>query len=101
MIRHIVLLKWEEGLTIDEQSATIKGLKEVITTIEGVENFTVFRSCQLSDISSDVVLFMDFIDAEAWQKYQDNTSHKTFVATHLSPKLSSRSMIQINVAKDD
>ncbi len=98
MLRHIVLLQWQESVGESERTQMLDGLRELIEILPGVAASVVATNLELSPGSHDAALVVDFEDEAAWRSYQDNPAHKAFVAEHLAPNLSNRSAIQVAVA---
>ena len=79
MLKHIVMWKlkdFAEGKTKEENASTMKnmleGLKEKIAEIDTIE---VGISMKPSEAAFDVVLYSEFMDEKALEKYQKHPEH--------------------------
>ncbi len=97
MLRHIVLLQWQDAVPTDERTAVLDDLRELVAARPGVAAAVVAADLGLTPGARDAALVVDFADEAAWRSYQDSASHKAFVAEQLAPRLAGRSVIQVPV----
>jgi hypothetical protein len=75
MLKHVVLMKFKEGITDAEISALEQGLGALPAKIPEIKGFQFGRDVVHSERSYDFALVSDFENLEAMQRYQVNPEH--------------------------
>ena len=75
MLKHIVFMKFKEGITDVEISALEQGLGGLPAKISEIKGFQFGRDVVHSERSYDFALVSDFENMEAMQRYQVNPEH--------------------------
>ena len=75
MLKHVVFLKFKEGITNAEISDLEKGLSGLPSRIPEIKGYQFGRDIVHSDRSYDFALVSDFDNVEALQSYQVNPHH--------------------------
>jgi hypothetical protein len=80
MLKHVVFMKFKEGVTEDEIAALEKGLAGLPAKIPEIKGFHAGRDVIHSERSYDFALVGDFENLEAIQHYQVHPAHVAVVA---------------------
>ena len=80
MLKHVVFLKFKEGITEAEISGLEKGLSALPAKIPEIKGFQFGRDVVRSERSYDLALISDFEDLEAMKRYQVHPDHVPVVA---------------------
>ncbi len=80
MLKHVVFLKFKEGVTEEEIAALENGLAGLPARISEIKAFHSGRDVIHSERSYDFALVGDFENLEAMQRYQVNPAHVAVVA---------------------
>ena len=75
MLKHIVFMKFKEGITDVEISTLEQGLRGLPAKISEIKGFQFGRDVVRSERSYDFALVSDFENQEAMQRYQVNPEH--------------------------
>ncbi len=75
MLKHIVFMKFKEGVTDAEISDLEKGLGGLPSRIPEIKGYQFGRDIVHSDRSYDFALVSDFENLDALQRYQVNSHH--------------------------
>lgn len=82
MIRHIVLIKFQSGVSEETIAALFQELREIETQVAGILDITSGRSESPEKIERGYMhgFVVDFQDWDALQSYQDHPDHKALGA---------------------
>ena len=80
MLKHVVFLKFKEGVTDSEIASLEKSLRELPAKIPEIKGFQFGRDIVRSERSYDFSLVSDFDDLEAMKRYQVHADHLPVIA---------------------
>lgn len=82
MIRHIVLIKFQAGVSEETISALFQELRKIETQVPGILDIKSGRSESPEKIERGYMhgFVVDFLDWDALQNYQDHPDHKALGA---------------------
>ncbi|MFV2198557.1 Dabb family protein [Nocardiopsis sp. LOL_012] len=95
MIRHVLLLKWTEEATGDQREAALRGFDELGGSVPQIRSLTARPDTGLAGGNADLLVTMDFDDADGWRAYQAHPAHQALIDTVLRPILAGREAIQV------
>lgn len=95
MIQHVLLLRWRAEATPDQREAAIQGLHRLTGEVPQLRALTTRTDAGLAHGNADLMVTMDFADAQDWRGYQDHPAHRALVETVLAPLLAQRTAIQV------
>jgi len=75
MLKHVVFMKFKEGITEAEISSLEKGLGALPAKIPEIKGFQFGRDVVHSERSYDFALVSDFENMEAMKRYQVHPDH--------------------------
>jgi hypothetical protein len=75
MLKHVVFIKFKEGITEAEISSLEKGLSALPAKIPEIKDFQFGRDVVRSERSYDFALVSDFDNMEAMKRYQVHPDH--------------------------
>ena len=94
MLRHVVLLKFLDGVPSEDIDAIADSLRELPRIIESVRDYTVGRDLGISDGASDLVVIGGFDDRDGYVRYRDDPTHQAIITERILPILASRAASQ-------
>jgi len=96
MLRHTVVMTFADDLDPAGLDRVVAGL-ESLRGIPVVRSLAVGLDAGISDRSADLILTVDFDNADDWQAYQDHPDHVAFVSDVVAPILLSRAAVQVQI----
>jgi len=97
MLRHVVLLELEADIDPDCTSVLVDALRALPAQIDAIDAYAVHLDADLAEGNATVAVVGDFVDADAWQHYQDHPAHQQVIRDHVRPVLADRAAIQFEV----
>lgn len=94
VIRHVLLLGWTAEAGPDQRAAAVRGFEELPGQIPQIKALSVATDAGLADDNADLMVTMDFADADAWRAYQRHPAHRAFIESTLRPILARRTALQ-------
>jgi hypothetical protein len=94
MFRHVVLFRWAEGVTGEQQQAIAAELAKLPAQIPAIREYRVGPDAGLSPANHDFAVVADFDDAGGYLAYRDHPAHRAVVDTHITPILAERAAVQ-------
>ncbi len=94
MIRHIVLMEFDDTTDEAHIEALVADLSALPDRIAEIETYEVHRDAGLADGNADVVVIGTFSDQAAWEVYRDHPEHLRIIAEQIRPVLARRSAVQ-------
>ncbi len=96
MLTHVVIFTWAAGVTGEQVDAFRKALDEMASNLASSAAIRHGVDLHFRDGNGDYALVAAFPDKTAWQAYQADPAHKTFVSEFVAPLVASRVSIQFN-----
>lgn len=97
MILHVVIFKWQEGVTPEQVRALRSALDALGKTVGLMRSLQHGPDLALREGNGDYGLVATFDDAEAWRTYQSHPAHTAFVTNYVKPIQKSRTAIQVEI----
>jgi hypothetical protein len=94
MFRHVVLFRWAEGVTGEQQRAIAAELAGLPAKIPVIREYRVGPDAGLSPANYDFAVVADFDDAGGYLAYRDHPAHRAVVDTRITPILAERVAVQ-------
>ncbi|MBB6119536.1 Dabb family protein [Nocardiopsis algeriensis] len=94
MIRHVLLLQWTTEATTAQREAALDGFERLPSQVPHIQNLVLEEDEGLAEGNADLLVTMDFADAEAWRAYQEHPAHRALIESALRPILARRSALQ-------
>lgn len=99
MIRHIVLIEWNDGVDDAVLAALTEGLRELEHQVPSIRAYRHGANLGLPGSTADFVICADFDDLEGFTAYRDHPAHDAFRAEHLAPNARSRTAAQYEITQ--
>ncbi len=96
MVRHVVLLTFDEAATAEEIEAVATALRTLPALIPELRNYVVGVDLGLADDNADVQVVADTDDLDGYFAYRDHPEHQRILIEQIRPILSSRTASQID-----
>ncbi|MBW2498498.1 MAG: Dabb family protein [Deltaproteobacteria bacterium] len=97
MIRHVVLLKWNERCTPAAVEAVTRGLAALPEQIPEIRSYQFGPDLQLGEKNADYVLIADFESAEDFERYVPHPAHVDLLKKVTGPILESFTSAQLEI----
>jgi quinol monooxygenase YgiN len=94
MIRHIVLMEFNDAADETHIEALVADLQALPDHIAEIETYEVHRDAGLAEGNADLVVIGTFADQPAWEVYRDHPEHLRIIAEQIRPVLARRSAVQ-------
>jgi len=92
--RHVVMMRWADGVTEAQLTALIEGLSRLPGQIPEIRHYTFGRDAGLNEGNHDFVIVAEFADVEDYKVYRDHPDHLALINDLLKPILGSRAAVQ-------
>lgn len=100
MIRHIVLLRFNDTVTDADLDAIDAGLSVLPAQIPTIRSYTVGRDLRLMDGSWDYGIVADFDSADDWRVYDTDDEHNRVRREIIAPFLADRASVRFDLSAD-
>jgi len=97
MVRHVVLLNWNDKCTSDAVQAVTAGLAALPGKIPEIRSYQFGPDLQINKRNADYVLVADFESEADFGVYVDHPAHVDFMRNLASPILDSFSAAQFEL----
>jgi len=97
MLRHVVLLELHADTDPDHTSVLVDSLRALPAQIDAIDSYTVHLDAGLAEGNATVAVVGDFVDVDAWRRYQDHPAHQRVLAEQVRPALADRAAIQFEL----
>lgn len=98
MIRHVVLIEWNDGVDDGVIAACTDGLRALEQQIPTLRAYRFGPNLGMPGSTADFVICADFDDLDGFAAYRDHPAHDAFRAEHLAPNARSRTAAQYEIA---
>jgi hypothetical protein len=96
MLRHVVMLRWNDVTTDEEKERAAAGFRALPSAIPQIRRLSCGPDLGIGSGNHDFVAIFDFDHADDWRVYQEHPRHREFIATALKPILADRAAIQVD-----
>jgi hypothetical protein len=97
VLRHIVLLKFNDALTPDALAAIDEGLRTLPPLNPTVRSYTHGRDLRVGEGTWDYGIVADFDDADGWLAYDTNDEHNRVRRELIAPYLADRCSVRFQL----
>jgi Stress responsive A/B Barrel Domain len=94
VFRHVVLLRWKEGVTQDQKDAFEGALAQLPSKIDVLRAYHVGPDAGLAEGNHEFAIVAEFETAEDYPAYRDHPAHEAFKEQHLFPLVAERAAVQ-------
>jgi Stress responsive A/B Barrel Domain len=95
MIRHIVLFRWNDGVSAVDVAAVHDALSGLPAAIPAIRTYTHGPDLGLGEGTWDYAVAADFDDAAGWQVYDEDREHGRVRSEVIRPLVRERAAIRI------
>jgi hypothetical protein len=96
-VTHVVMFTWTDDTTPEIVEDIHTRLQEWIDRgegLEGLQSWAGGRDLGLASGNYAYAVSATFADQEAYERYRDNTEHRSIISEHIAPRMASRSAVQ-------
>ena len=94
MIRHVVVLRWNDTVTEAHVGAVTAGLDALRAAIPEIAAYHHGPDQGLAPTNFDYSIVGDFVSVEAYTTYRDHPEHQRFIADHITGRVADRAAVQ-------
>ena len=94
MIRHVVMLRWNDTVTDAHVAAVSAGLDALPALIPQIADYHHGADQQLALTNFDYAIVGDFASVDAYLTYRDHPVHQRFIADHITGWVADRAAVQ-------
>ena len=95
MIRHVVILRWKEGVTAEQRTAAVTRLRGLPLVVPTIRSYAVAENLGIDPDTDDLVIIADFDDLVGYETYRDHPDHQTVIREVTKPIIAGRAAVQI------
>jgi hypothetical protein len=97
MIRHVVLMAWNETATPAKVQQAVDELTALGPTLSGLRSYHAGSDVGINDGNYDFAVVADFDDAASYAAYRDDQRHRDIVSRLIAPMARNRVAIQYEI----
>ncbi len=94
MIRHVVMLRWNDTVTEAHVGAIAAALDALPATIPEIAEYRHGRDLQLAPTNFEYSIVGDFASVDDYLVYRDHPEHQQFIADHITGRVAERAAVQ-------
>lgn len=94
MLRHIVLLRFDDTTTSAHLDDLVQALSELPGKVPSIRRYEVVRDAGLADDNAQVAVLAEFDDRDGFLAYRDHPDHVKVITDHIRPRLAGRTALQ-------
>jgi hypothetical protein len=98
--RHVVLLRWADGLPDDHVEQVRSGLDALPSQIPQIRSFLHGSDIGVAEGNYDYVVVADFDNVNDWRTFREHPAHLLLMEEHITGKFVDRAAIQYQTAAD-
>jgi hypothetical protein len=95
MFRHVLVLKWDEGVTAEQGEEAAAALRALPEEIPELLEMRVGTDLGLRDTAWDLGFMATFEDEAGWRAYLDHPAHVKVSHDILTPIIAERASVQM------
>ena len=96
--RHVVMFRWVEATAESDRAAAVAALRAFGEQVTDLGRLQVGADAGVAEGNFDVVVIVDFPDADAYRRYAADPRHVALVARYVLPFLAGRAAVQTELA---
>ena len=97
MFRHVVLLRWKDGIGAAAHDAVVEGLRALPGLIPELRDYVVGTDLRLNDANAHLAVVADFDDEAGYVVYRDHTEHRKVIEERITPIVDQRTAVQFTL----
>ena len=97
MLRHVVLLSWNDGVTDEQIRSVSDGLDGLPAVIPQIKQYDHGPNVGPGDRNFDYAVVGDFESFDGYVAYRDNDIHQQLIAERIAPLIANRVAVQFNL----
>lgn len=97
MIRHLVLLRWNEPLAAEELAAMEAALGALPAAIPELVTYEFGADLGRAPTNFDYAITATFAEAEHHGVYNDHPAHQQFMSDHITGRVAERAAVQFDL----
>lgn len=97
MIRHVVLMAWNESATPERVRQVADELTALGPALSGLRSYRAGSDAGINSGNHDFAVVADFDDAVSYAAYRDDPRHRDIVSRLVAPMLRDRAAIQYEI----
>jgi hypothetical protein len=94
MIRHVVVLRWNESVTDADLTEMAAALDALPTAIAEIADYRHGRDLGLNPANADYAIVADFANTDDYAVYRDHPEHQRVIADHITGRAAERHAVQ-------
>jgi hypothetical protein len=94
MIRHVVVLRWNEPVSEADLAAMSAALDALPAAIPEIVVYRHGRDLGLNPANFQYAIVAEFASADDFVTYRDHPEHQRFIAEHLTGRVAERAAVQ-------
>lgn len=98
MIRHVVMFRWNEGVSAEHVVATTAEFATLPPSIPQIRSYSWGADLGVAPTNFDYAITGEFDSVEEFIAYRDHPAHQALVQTFIVPHVSERVAVQFTVA---
>jgi len=96
VLRHVVLFRWEPGITPDDVEAVRRGLDRLPGLIPELRSYSHGPDLRLGEGTWDYGVVAEFDDAAGWEAYDRHPDHDKVRAELIRPHTAERATVRFD-----
>ena len=97
MLRHVVMLSWNDDVDDDHVSAAGAALDTLPGKIDVIRSYVHGADLGISEGNFDYVVVADFDDADGYAVYRDHPDHQAVIQQYIAGHIEQRAAVQYAV----
>ncbi len=97
MIRHVVLMAWNEAATPEKVRQVVDELTALGPHLSGLRAYHAGADAGINSGNYDFAVVADFDDADSYAAYRDDPGHRDIVNRMIAPMLRERAAVQYEI----
>lgn len=94
MVTHIVMFSWKAGVTQEQTETFHRELAAMASKVSSIGSIQHGPDLRFRDGNADYAMVETFKDRAAWDDYQADPLHESFIRDFVAPIMASRITIQ-------
>ena len=97
MLRHVVLLRWKPGTSVDQKRAVREGLAALPAAIPQIRNYQFGDDAAIVEGNFEFAIVADFDNRSDFERYAADDAHQKLIAERIRPILQERAAAQFEI----
>jgi hypothetical protein len=97
MIRHVVVFRWTENMTEENEKQATAELMALVPRLPGLRAYHAGPDAGLVEGNFDYAVVADFDDADSYLAYRNNAEHQDIIRRLTAPNTAARASVQYEI----